>query len=70
VPVIGPGNDEPLIPGYDQPGSAEGGGLHRTALSAVMHPFEKVGDHWEPKAEKGTSDAKAAAGSTRDARAT
>ena len=26
---------------------------HRVAFSAVKHSFEKVGDHWEPKDEKG-----------------
>jgi cation transport regulator ChaB len=40
----------------------EGERAHRTALSAVKHSFEKVGDHWEPKARKGPSDAKAAGG--------
>jgi len=30
---------------------------HRTAWSAVKHSFEKVGDHWEAKDEKGPSDA-------------
>ncbi|SDS30990.1 ChaB family protein [Actinoplanes derwentensis] len=34
----------------------EGERAHRTALSAVKHSFEKVGDHWEPKPEKGPSD--------------
>jgi cation transport regulator ChaB len=29
---------------------------HRTAWSAVKHSFEKKGDHWEPKDEKGPSD--------------
>jgi cation transport regulator ChaB len=29
---------------------------HRTAWSAVKHSFEKVGDHWEPKDERGPSD--------------
>ena len=29
---------------------------HRTAWSAVKHSFEKVGDHWEPKEQKGPSD--------------
>jgi cation transport regulator ChaB len=28
----------------------------RTAFAAVKHAYEKVGDHWEPKAEKGPSD--------------
>ena len=40
---------------------------HRTAYSALKHSFEKVGDHWEPKDEKGPSDEKAAGG--RDTRA-
>jgi cation transport regulator ChaB len=40
----------------------EGERAHRTALAAVKHSFEKVGDHWEPKAKKGPSDAKAAGG--------
>ena len=40
----------------------EGERAHRTAFSAVKHSFEKVGDHWEPKAggRKGPSDAQAA----------
>jgi len=32
---------------------------HRTAWSAVKHSFEKVGDHWEAKDEKGPSDPQA-----------
>src|SRR4051812_38036078 len=32
---------------------------HRTAYSALKHSFEKVGDHWEPKDEKGPSDPRA-----------
>jgi hypothetical protein len=40
----------------------EGERAHRTALAAVKHSFEKVGDHWEPKDKKGPSDAKAAGG--------
>jgi cation transport regulator ChaB len=40
----------------------EGERAHRTALAAVKHSFEKVGDHWEPKSKKGPSDAKAAGG--------
>jgi len=40
----------------------EGERAHRTAFAAVKHSFEKVGDHWEPKDEKGPSDAKAAGG--------
>ena len=30
---------------------------HQTAWSAVKHSFEKQGDHWEEKDEKGPSDA-------------
>ena len=33
---------------------------HRTAFSALKHSFEKVGDHWEAKDEKGPSDPQAA----------
>jgi cation transport regulator ChaB len=33
---------------------------HRTAYAALKHSYEKVGDHWEPKDEKGPSDARAA----------
>ncbi len=32
---------------------------HRTAYAAVKHSFEKVGDHWEEKDEKGPSDPQA-----------
>jgi hypothetical protein len=38
----------------------EGQRAHRTAFAALKHSFEKVGDHWEPKARKGPSDAQAA----------
>ncbi|XVV06399.1 ChaB family protein [Actinosynnema sp. CA-248983] len=38
----------------------EGERAHRTAFSALKHSFEKVGDHWEAKAEKGPSDKQAA----------
>ena len=34
----------------------EGERAHRTAYAALKHSFEKVGDHWEPKDEKGPSD--------------
>jgi hypothetical protein len=34
----------------------EGERAHRTAFASVKHSFEKVGDHWEPKEEKGPSD--------------
>jgi cation transport regulator ChaB len=35
---------------------------HRTAYAALKHSFEKVGDHWEPKDEKGPSDPQAKGG--------
>jgi len=31
----------------------------RTAYSALKHSFEKAGDHWEPKDERGPSDPQA-----------
>jgi cation transport regulator ChaB len=34
----------------------EGERAHRTAFSALKHSFEKVGDHWEGKGQKGPSD--------------
>lgn len=40
----------------------EGERAHRTAFSSLKHSFEKVADHWEPKAEKGPSDEQAAKG--------
>jgi cation transport regulator ChaB len=40
----------------------EGERAHRTAFSALKHSFEKVGDRWEPKDEKGPSDPQAARG--------
>jgi cation transport regulator ChaB len=40
----------------------EGERAHRTAFSSLKHSFEKVDDHWEPKAEKGPSDPQAAKG--------
>jgi hypothetical protein len=40
----------------------EGRRSHQTAFSALKHSFEKVGDHWEPKAggARGPSDRQAA----------
>jgi hypothetical protein len=38
----------------EQYGSGER--AERTAYAALKHGFEKVGDHWEPKDEKGPSD--------------
>jgi cation transport regulator ChaB len=40
----------------------EGERAHRTAFAALKHSHEKVGDHWEPKEEKGPSDEQAARG--------
>ena len=34
----------------------EGERAHRTAYASLKHSFEKVGDHWEPKDQKGPSD--------------
>jgi hypothetical protein len=47
---------------YDSAAETYGPGERaaRTAMAAVKHSFEKVGDHWEPKQEKGPSDAQAA----------
>jgi cation transport regulator ChaB len=41
----------------DQYGDGER--AHRTAFSALKHSYEKVGDHWEVKDEKGPSDRQA-----------
>jgi cation transport regulator ChaB len=38
----------------------EGERAHRTAFSSLKHSYEKVGDHWEEKDEKGPSDEQAA----------
>jgi cation transport regulator ChaB len=40
----------------------EGERAHRTAFASLKHSYEKVGDHWEPKENKGPSDAQAAQG--------
>jgi cation transport regulator ChaB len=40
----------------------EGERAHRVAYSALKHSYEKVGDHWEPKSEKGPSDERARSG--------
>lgn len=42
----------------DQYGDGER--AHRTAFASLKHGFEKVGDHWEAKEEKGPSDDQAA----------
>lgn len=40
----------------------EGERAHRVAYDALKHSYEKVGDHWEPKSEKGPSDSRARSG--------
>jgi cation transport regulator ChaB len=35
---------------------------HRVAYSALKHSYEKSGDHWEPKEERGPSDPQAEGG--------
>ena len=35
---------------------------HRVAYDALKHSFEKIGDHWEAKAQKGPSDSRARSG--------
>lgn len=54
---------------YDSAAQTYGDGERaaRTAYAAVKHSFEKVGDHWEPKDQKGPSDAQAAGGAGTDA---
>jgi cation transport regulator ChaB len=42
---------------HEQYGSEER--AHRTAMAALKHSFEKVGDHWEEKSRKGPSDPQA-----------
>ena len=34
----------------------DGEAAHRIAFASLKHSFEKIGDHWEPKAKKGPSD--------------
>lgn len=41
----------------DEYGPGERAG--RTAIAALKHRFEKVGDHWEPKKRPGPSDSRA-----------
>lgn len=38
----------------------EGERAHRTAFASLKHSYEKVGDHWEQKDQKGPSDERAA----------
>jgi cation transport regulator ChaB len=46
----------------------DGERAHRTAIASLKHSFEKVGDHGEPKDEKGPSDPRAARGGDPDRR--
>jgi hypothetical protein len=38
----------------------DGERAHRTAFAVLKEGYEKVGDHWEPKAQKGPSDPRSA----------
>lgn len=40
----------------------EGERAHRVAYSALKHSYEKVGDHWEAKDQRGPSDDRAKSG--------
>ncbi|MGE0218343.1 ChaB family protein [Mycolicibacterium sp.] len=40
----------------------EGERAHRVAYAAVKHSYEKVGDHWEAKDQRGPSDERAESG--------
>ena len=40
----------------------EGQRSHRTAFAALKNEYEKIGDHWERKAERGPSDRQAEGG--------
>ena len=44
----------------DQYGDAER--AHRVAYSALKHSYEKVGDHWEEKDQRGPSDERESGG--------
>ena len=40
----------------------DGERAHRVAYDALKHTYEKIGDHWERKPQKGPSDARARSG--------
>ncbi|WP_246633104.1 ChaB family protein [Pseudonocardia nigra] len=42
----------------------DGERAHRAAYASLKHTHEKVGDHWEPKDEKGPSDERAEKGAS------
>ncbi len=48
----------------------EGGRAHRVAFASLKHHYEKKGDRWVKKAEKGPSDPQAARGPTTDKKST
>jgi len=48
----------------------EGGAAHRVAFAALKHVYEKKGDRWVRKSEKGPSDPQAARGPTTEPRST
>ncbi|MDT5017244.1 MAG: hypothetical protein QOD39_3404, partial [Mycobacterium sp.] len=37
----------------------EGERAYRVAYDALKHSYEKIGDHWEAKSQKGPSDSRA-----------
>ncbi|WP_438388653.1 ChaB family protein [Actinopolyspora saharensis] len=48
----------------------QGQRANRTAYAALKHSFEKVGDRWEPKPERGPSDEQARRGAGKRAKST
>ena len=40
----------------------DGERAHRVAYDALKHTYEKIGDHWERKPQKGPSDARSRSG--------
>ncbi|WP_016698019.1 ChaB family protein [Actinoalloteichus spitiensis] len=42
----------------------EGRRAHQVAYAALKHSYEKVGDHWEAKPERGPSDSRARRGAS------
>jgi hypothetical protein len=55
---------ETWVKTHDSAAESYGDGerAHRTAFASLKHSFEKVGDHWEPKENKGPSDPQAEKG--------
>ena len=51
---------EKTLESAEQEYGGDEGRAHRVAWAAVKHSFEKVGDHWEPKDQRGPSDPRAA----------